>query len=362
LTANQLIGERWEVCLNGGGTTLRVPSAGTIDDLNRRHHAFLNRVNANGEFAPVPALSVFGIATYRSDLEVVSLPQAVFVLRQSDDRGFRGFDPARRGMHVAGMLRHLASLPEITRGVGWDEEDTRRIILGHGEARGERHQPPSTPRIAFLPLPSLERREGQGTVVGSIRRVLITTNGVIPADDFRWLIKHLDGQELTDEKSAKPTAVIFRQGQNDGAIGPYFRESDTWATVTPVILPGYDDPRKLRQKLNRNAEPLTAAEKSVILAKLDDRIDHLLRKAIRQAGFSEAIASNAELEWRNVGFWRGTMLASKYAVPEQHRRFRRLHVRIRWRTPEHTPLKLPGPICIGGGRFSGIGLFASIES
>jgi CRISPR-associated protein Csb2 len=48
-------------------------------------------------------------------------------------------------------------------------------------------------------------------------------------------------------------------------------------------------------------------------------------------------------------------------VPEQHRRFRRLHVRITWRSPDGIPIKVSGPICIGGGKFSGLGLFAALD-
>jgi CRISPR-associated protein Csb2 len=106
---------------------------------------------------------------------------------------------------------------------------------------------------------------------------------------------------------------------------------------------------------------LTAAAKTELLLKLDRRIEFLLRKAIRQAGFSDGLAQYASLEWRSTGFWPGTDLASRYAVPEQHRRFRRLHVRITWRSPDGIPIKVSGPICIGGGKFSGLGLFAALD-
>ena len=135
-----------------------------------------------------------------------------------------------------------------------------------------------------------------------------------------------------------------------------FEKSATWATVTPVILPGYDDPRKLRQRLSANgAQPLSVEEKTEILRKLDERIEHLLRKAIRQSGFSEVMAHDAELDWRSSGFWPGVQLASQYAVPEQHRRYRRLHVRITWRSSDGQIIKVPGPICRCGGRHSQLG-------
>jgi CRISPR-associated protein Csb2 len=129
-----------------------------------------------------------------------------------------------------------------------------------------------------------------------------------------------------------------------------------------VILPGYDDPRKLRKRLSSaNAASLTAEEKNALIRKLDARVDHLLRKAIVQAGIPESLARHADLEWRSTGFWPGAELVSRYSVPDQHRRFRRLHVRITWRTPEGQPLKVAGPICLGGGKHTGLGLFAPAE-
>jgi CRISPR-associated protein Csb2 len=360
-SVRSLKGERWQPSADGAGTPLRTPTIGTLDDLNHRHCAFLNRVTATGGLVPVPPLTVFGITGYCSASEAPRTPRAVFILRKPDDSGFRAFDPARRGLHVAGMFRHLASQSQLVRSVGWSHDDARRIILGHGETPGDEHKPVAGGRVMFLPLPSIEMREGMKRVVGSIRRVLVTAHGGLSPQEFRSLTLRLDGQELTDEKSQDAVALIFRHVENDGAIRPYFEESATWATVTPVILPGYDDPRKLRRRLVDSAAPISADEKADILRKLDARIEHLLRKAIVQSGFSEALARDAELDWRSTGYWPGTAHASQYAVPEQHRRFRRLHVRIVWRTSDGELLKVPGPVCIGGGKYSGSGLFACIR-
>lgn len=357
--ARSLKGERWQPCTDGVGTPLRTPLLGTLDDLNYRHQAFLARVTADGGLVPVPPLTVFGITEYSSDSQAPKAPQAVFVLRKADDSGFRAYNLARRGLHVAGMFRHAASKQEVVRSVGWSDEDARRIVLGHGETPGSEHKPVEGGRVAFLPLPSIEMREGSQRVVGSIRRVLMTARGNLPPQEFRRFTQRLDGQELTDEKSPEAAVLIFRHNENDGAIRPYFEKSATWATVTPVILPGYDDPRKLRRRLDNTDAPLSVAEKAETLRKLDARIEHLLRKAIVQSGFSEAMARCAALDWRSTGYWPGTAHASQYAVPEQHRRYRRLHVRITWQTPDGSPLKVSGPVCIGGGKFSGFGLFAA---
>ncbi|MGV3664064.1 MAG: type I-G CRISPR-associated protein Csb2 [Prosthecobacter sp.] len=356
-----LAGQRWLPVQDSAGTSLRTPRSGTLDDLSRRHEAFLNRVNEDG-FSPVPPLSVFDVTAYASDAEPPRAQVAIFALKRADDDStYRSFEVARRGLHVAGMLRHAASRPEVTRSIGWSDDQVRQIVLGHGETPGDSHKAFDGARLGFIPLPSIEwRGEQRGRMVGSVRRVLITVRGSLSSESFRMLTQRLHGDELIDEQSKEPTALLQRQKLDDSAISPYLETSATWATVTPVILPGYDDPRKLRQRLRAGAETMTADEKSDVLRRLDDRIDALLRKALRQSGFSEAMVTHAEIDWRSTGFWPGTEAATQYAVPEQHRRYRRLHVKITWRSPDGQLLKVPGPLCIGGGKFSGMGLFAAL--
>ena len=363
-----LKGQRYFPTDEGADYPLRVPQAGTLDDLENRHKAFLNRVSGD-DFTPVPPLAVYDIANYRLENERPRPLCAVFALRQLDDNGFRPFNTARRGLHVAGMLRHIANDSDFSRSIGWSEKEIRQMVQGHGEERGQQHQPVQGARLAFLPLPSIEFRGDEKKVVGSIRRVAVTAFSAFDRELFRRFTRQLDGRELKEEdktgKKTNPIALLARQPQpeNVGAIKAYFQSAATWATVTPVILPGYDDPRKLRRRMRPGeSNNLTADGKKSLLLKLDKRIEFLLRKAIRQAGFSDALAQYAELEWRSTGFWPGTELASRYIVPDQHRRYRRLHVRITWRSPAGNSIEIPGPICIGGGKFSGFGLFAPIST
>jgi CRISPR-associated protein Csb2 len=80
-----------------------------------------------------------------------------------------------------------------------------------------------------------------------------------------------------------------------------------------------------------------------------------VRKALRHSGFSDDLVFGAQIETREVGFFAGVEPASCYAVPQHLAAFPRLHVRIVWPGP------VPGPLCIGRGRFSGLGLFASLH-
>ena len=106
-------------------------------------------------------------------------------------------------------------------------------------------------------------------------------------------------------------------------------------------------------------DPESSGEQGKLLEHLDDRIEGLLRKAIVQAGFSQMLADHAELEWRRIGFLPGTEFADRYGIPDHLRRFPRYHVKIQWRDQQKRPVEVPGPVCIGGGRFYGVGLFAA---
>src|SRR5262249_38728087 len=117
---------------------------------------------------------------------------------------------------------------------------------------------------------------------------------------------------------------------NDPRLRWYTSPSCVWSSVTPVILPGYDD---------------CDAKKT----------DRLLRATLHQAGFPPKLSDSAALEWRRVGFWAGLDLAGRYKVGAHHARLPRYHVRIAW------PVPVPGPICFGAGRYYGMGLFAREE-
>ncbi|GAB1410417.1 type I-U CRISPR-associated protein Csb2 [Desulfovibrionales bacterium] len=358
--AGQFVGQRWVPTKTSGGEVLRVPVQGTLKDLRLRYQASLKRISLKDNvFRPVPPLSCFSTVTYRRADEIDRPPFAVFALRKPDDSSFSAFATAKRGLHLSGMLRHAASRPDFAVPLGWDEKKIASFVLGHGESRGaSTHNPVNDARLVFVPLPSIEwRGESNGYCVGAIRRVLVTVSGHIGAEEFARIVRNLEGRELINEKTGQVVAFLRHQGHNEGAIRDYFQPSSVWTTVTPVILPGFDDPGKLRRRMNSGS--LTSLEKANIVLKLEARIDALMRKALRQAAYPEELVRNAEILCRGSGFMPGTDLAGNYAVPDQHRRFRRMHVYIAWRDEKGCPVELSGPICAGGGRFGGMGLFVS---
>jgi CRISPR-associated protein Csb2 len=362
--AEQLPGQRWQPTVSDSRNVLRIPVAGTLDDLNRRHAAFLRRVLPES-FAPVPPLSKFRLMNYLTSAQPPAVPYAAFSLLTPNAGGFRPFDPVRNGMRVAGMLRHAASGETLAAALGWPREKVKRLVLGHAERNGEAHVPVDGPRLAFIPLPSIEARgKGRANVVGTARRVLILGVRGTSRDDLQQLARLIAGQTLIDEDTQRAAALLARLPDSDKMVWRYTAHAATWATVTPLVLPGYDDPKKYRREVfhrpTAEGRELTSERQKQLLGRLDRRIDFLIRKAIRQSGFSAELARHAKLDWSNSGFWPGTDLASRYAIPATLRRFRRLHVRITWKDAAGNPVQTEGPLCIGGGRFVGLGLFAPL--
>ncbi len=349
-------GERWTPS-EASGTSLRVPLAGTLLQLSRRHRQFVERFRREALDAPAP-LSAFRIVQYRRATAGPMCTFSAFSMIKLDGSGFRPFDLARKGLTVAGMVRGATKL--AAGHSGWPDAKINSFVLGHADSNGAgKHIGVGPQRFAYIPLPSIEPRgTARSRVVGSIRRVMLTSFASGCEEEIAWAQRMLSGQELIDEKSKTPVALLSAIPTNEKVVRCYTQPASTWATVTPVVLPGYDDPEHLRRRLTSGK--LSSEQQKRVLERLAYRIETLLRKAILHAGFSQELADNAELDWRKVGFWPGTDLADRYGVPDHLKRFPRFHARVRWRNRKKELIEVRGPVCLGGGRFYGIGLFAPI--
>ena len=360
--AAALAGERWLAGIGQGARSLRVPTSGSMRELIERHGAFLRRLDENMFTAP-PLLSAFRKVAYRRETEPPVRPMAAFSLLKPDASAYRAFDASRRALTVAGMVRHATR--QTAKAAGWGESKINAFVLGHAEAQGEgQHVTAGPNRFAYLPLPSIESRGDGKSSVGSVRRVIVTTFAEGCDTEIAWAQRALSGQELlrdgTDESEERkgPVALLSLIPSKDKMVQHYVGESSTWTTVTPVVLPGYDDPSHYRRRLRKG---VSAEEQKQFLDRLSDRVNGLLRKAIRQAGFSETLAANAEIGWRSTGYLAGLELSSRYGVPSHLKRFPRLHVKLKWHDSNGNAIRVPGPICIGGGRFYGVGLFVALD-
>ncbi len=352
--ADKLSGHRWREVPNGG-VSLRVPKAGTLADLMRKHEAFLVRM-ADDCFRPVPSLACFDVVRYHAPTaegsEYPQRPLAVFEIHRTlEDRErnprasrFRPFHPVRHVASVAGMVRHAAA--RVAQQMGYDQSWIDEHILGHSEEKNG--QATTDERLMFLPLPSL-------TLVGvsGIRRVAIV--GWSGWDGFVDLRRRLNGAKLIDERSGQPVAVLAQLKTPDQIVWKFLGPSRTWTTVTPVILPGHDDPDGLRRKYRERvaAGKALAADQRHLLARLNDRIENLLWKAFGQAGWPADALAGATLEYRGVGWLPRLGLAREYELPKVP--YPRYHVRVTF------PRPVRGPLVIGAGRYRGLGLFVRDE-
>lgn len=324
-----------------GRRELRAPMRGTLAALDRRHAAFLSRTSfADPTLRPPPALSTFAITNYaRSDRPRVA-DIAGFTLLRVDSDNFRSFDAARRGMAVAGMLRHAVRTAAVR--AGWDDARVNATVLGHGDS--------DEARLLLVPVPSIEPRGGTAEAVAAVRRVMMFSTDA-RSSDTAWGARALGGMDLIDEKTGEVQAVLAATSRSDRVLKRYLLESSTWATVTPMVLPGHDDPRSLREKLRKATR---GEEQKSLLERLMKRREALVRKALRHAGLGDELAFSAEIETRETGFIAGVEKASRYAVPSHLATSPRLHVKLTW------PVKVAGPLCVGRGRFSGMGLFVAV--
>lgn len=325
----------------GGRVRLRAPVAGTLTDLDHRYDAFANRVRLDDPtFRPPPPLVAFAVTSYgRTDLPDQT-PVASFLLMHPTADRMRSFEHSRKGAVVSGMLRH--ALQQAAERAGWPEERVRSTVLGHDAA--------DVPRFVLAPVPSIEPRGPNAESVGAVRRVLVYLTGT-QHGDLDGVTRTLGGSELIDERSGECMAVLSPTAEEDRVLRRYRGPATTWTTVSPVVLPGHDDPGGIREKLRNTRD---AAEQQRSLERLARRRDELVRKALRHAGMPEEVVCGAAIEAREVGFVAGLERASRYFVPKHLAAAPRVHVRLAWGHP------VDGPICIGSGRFSGLGLFATL--
>lgn len=342
--------EQWNP--GSSGTPLRVPrpatddGPGTVHALVRRHEAFTGRMTG-GVPRDVPPMTAYSVVGYRQPTDVVPRPFAAFELRTIDDRRFMPFNTPLKTRDVAGMLRN--AVERVTTDACWAADIRAARVHGHAaggsqQARGEE----ADVRFAYLALPSVEDRRDRGSYVGDIRRVMIIAHPSL-TDELWEVEQRLSGCELVDADSGKAKAILKPIPTWDHHLKDYCRSSCVWSTVTPVVLPGHEDPGDLRRRLHAARD---ADQQRHLLLRLERRVDALLRKAALQSGVPPELVEGAELEWREVGFRRGVEHVKRY-LPPRELTTPKYHVRVRWPSP------VGGPLVIGAGRYRGFGLFVS---
>jgi CRISPR-associated protein Csb2 len=326
--AAALSGYRWQPTPTGG-ISLRVPTEGTLDDLARRHKAFLGRLSNNG-FRPVPPLRAFRVQGYRRDDEPPQRPYRVFELRKIDGSRFRYAH--RKLIHLAGMIRHLTiQAMKASPPAGVDDDWVETYVAGHVTEREREHR-----QLSYLPLPSV----GYQHTDPGVRRVMI----LAPLGDDVWLdhvARCLAGQVLKPLRGNEfgggdPPLLAPMKGDN--VSRRYTEPAHTWYSFTPVILPGHNDHKP-------------------------EKTHKLIEKALQQSG----VDLPCEFEWSAFSRFPKSLSAHKYdrngrpagyVRPDHLLSQTAVHLMLRFKDG----LKIPGPLVVGAGRHCGLGLFAAMES
>jgi len=315
----------------GGGVALRVPVAGSLDSLEAAYQASLNRIRAGGEVhdqptPPVCEKRVYGMSPAR--------PFCAFAF-QTHDEEVVPFRPLQI-KELVGLVRHAAACDAVrlaaetlNASLPPDQAiDVDQTVLGH---------PPDGPgpRLSFLPLPSI----GHPHSDGQIRRIILTESTTGPGVLCRLLAEALHGRVLEPDPSAEapwPGGVrLVRLAPTDRFLRHYTASAMVWASVTPVLLPGYDDRKQHRGNHQKRL----------------DRAEQLVGKALVQAG----VDAPARIEVTRVPWWPGALHARDYRPRIKLTDYPRWHVRLTFEQP------WTGPLVIGAGRHAGFGVMAACD-
>lgn len=302
-----------------GGVDLRVPRRDSLMSLQRTHANFLKRYESPGITRLESAGAIFEPQRY---VVGIARPNVVFRLVNPD-----GDTVAIRHQLIAplvGMIRALANRPHVLASLGQELID--REIKGHPKES-------TCNRVSILPLPTIRI----GPTDGRIRRIMLAqpfeSNGTL-CDNF-WQL--FDGQELKALNGEKRFPPIFLEqiARRDTVVPYYTGISHIWASVTPVLLPGYDD-----RKNHRGDHQKRLA-----------RAEQLMCKALSQSG----INTPCQIEFSRIPYWTGSLHAQEYRPREKLAHYPRWHVRLTFESP------WTGPLAIGAGRHCGLGIFARMD-
>ncbi len=314
--AAALPGQRWQpqTSTRSSRRTWRVPRDGSLEDLEQVYNSFIRRINGRSYHPPQKA-SRFNTVHYLTSTTMPLRFYAAFEL--PDGIAFR----QEKANEVAAMLRSLTCACALA--------DTHLFPCG-SETYVAGHVTDkygATPlRFSYLPLPTI----GHEHTDGMIRRLLITEPYGGDGSHAHWAQQRLFNKILRDnDGNDRGVLLDFWRDTSRAMVDRYVGEGEDWSTVTPVILPGFDDGKQ------------TKAEK-------------LLLQAVEQAGLRVDMV--ADMTLRKAPFWPGSQHSSQYHRPSYLQHLPAWHVRLVFRDP------VPGPLSLGGGRHCGLGLFARMDN
>lgn len=332
-------GARYRPGPGQGGTRLDVPMSGSLESLQRRFQAHCSRFET--QKVGRKAVSVFSQApkprftrvTYEAkpsrrlfELELEGRPGKL------DSTPLQGAGAFTQRLRDVAAERLVSACPELRAPV-------ERSLIGR-EAEGRRTKP--NLRVRILPLPS----HGHEQVDPSIRRVLVEVPGgcELREDDVFWAFT---GAIPETDTGAALSLVPTNELDMLGHYGVSGRPSRIWRSVTPVCLPESARRRRI-DPLRQQADAKKARERT----QEEDRAVNAVAQALRHAGIRERAS---EIHVRREPFTARGARAEAFEHKPRFTKERLWHVEIELERP------ISGPLCIGDGRFFGLGLMAPLR-
>jgi CRISPR-associated protein Csb2 len=316
-----LTGVRWEPVEEPGGRWLS-PKEGFLELLNQRYPQSASSLMHN-------ATNTRTVRYITTPLIIDGPPVEVFEMLRPQSERRLAFAPRDLrqpvGMTRNAMVQWMQSNPEICRHFSPDQ--MARLIQGHQSALPS--QPAQGGHFAVVPLPSINPPEY--TADGWIRRVALIGYGIQNTSDqelFDEIIRGLDGATLEDNGKVRGELRICGHNGYERLFKPVFEgPKRRWLSLTPVVLTGFT-------RRGRSAEKC-------------------LLRCLNQQGYA---AHNIE----TIATYSGPIIpntdsALNYRVQGYLSTTPRVHSEIIFKNP------IRGPLIVGRGRFSGLGLFIPAE-
>ncbi len=212
------------------GKDRRVPRDGSLVSLEETYRQFLARYETPGVTAFESAGAIYDTVQYGVG---AARPCVAFKLVNED--GDTVTIRQQLIKPLVGMIRNLANDPRLVARFG--QETIDRDVMGHPKSGTEN-------RVSILPLPTIR----EGPTDGRIRRVMFAQPASSDGALCRAFDTLLDGAALHPEMNETRLQGIQleRIHRRDSVLRAYTDESEVWASVTPVLLPGYDDRKQHR--------------------------------------------------------------------------------------------------------------------
>jgi CRISPR-associated protein Csb2 len=318
---------------SSAGTVMRVPIDGSLQSLERAHENFLRRIRLNPRTGAVEVHDEPGIARFatRAYVHSPTRPYCAFELCRPDDEDEQiSFNP-RRIKALVGMVRGLLGgkrVRDAMRGIC----DVDAMLLGHPHGY-------DGPRLSILPLLSIGHQHADAR----IRRLILAEPFGAEGAVTHLLAEVLNGDDLRPDQPNIQPARLIRLHNHDRYIRSWYaRSSRTWASVSPVLLPGFDDRTDTRDHRSRK---ISATQKLA-------RGEKLIFKALRHAD----IALPCRVELSEVSWWPGVPHARDFVPRDKLGPAPRYHVKLTF------DQSFTGPLSIGRQRHMGLGVFAALDN